>query len=123
MRLAVLALLLGIAGALQAQSFPVAGRPVRIVVPFPPGGATDIQARLIAQKMTEAMPVPVIVENRPGGSTMIGTREVLKAPADGHTLLYTIGGIVQLPHLYHAPPWDVFRDFTPLTPAPIGVTG
>jgi len=122
MRLAVLAFLLAVAGTLQAQSFPVAGKPVRIVVPFPPGGATDIQARLIAQKMTEAMPVPVIVENRPGGSTMIGTREVLKAPADGHTLLYTIGVIVQLPHLYHTPPWDVFRDFTPITAGAIGGT-
>src|SRR5258708_4044967 len=122
MRLAVLALLLGLAGALHAQSFPLPGKPVRIVVPFPPGGATDIQARVIAQKMSESMPVSVVVENKPGGSTMIGTREVLKAAPDGHPLLYTIGVIVQLPHLYRAPPWDVFKDFTPITAGAIGGT-
>lgn len=122
MRLAVLALLLGIAGPLHAQSFPLPGKPVRVVVPFPPGGATDIQARVIAQKMSESMPVSVIVENKPGGSTMIGTREVLKAAPDGHTLLYTIGVIVQLPHLYRSPPWEVFRDFTPITAGAIGGT-
>src|SRR5258708_15362102 len=122
MRLAVLALLLGLAGALHAQSFPLPGKPVRIVVPFPPGGATDIQARVIAQKMTESMPVSVVVENKPGGSTMIGTREVLKAAPDGHTLLYTIRVIVQLPHLYRSPPWEDFSDFTPITAVAIGGT-
>jgi tripartite-type tricarboxylate transporter receptor subunit TctC len=115
-------LLLAVAAPLQAQSFPIPGKPVRIVVPFPPGGATDIQARLIAQKMGESLPVSVVVENRPGGSTMIATREVAKAPADGHTLLYTIGVIVQLPHLYRTPPWDVFKDFTPITAGAIGGT-
>ncbi len=122
MRFAVLAFLLAIAGGLHAQTFPLPGRPVRIVVPFPPGGATDIQARVIAQKMSESMPVSVIVENKPGGSTMIGTREVLKAAPDGHTVLYTIGVIVQLPHLYRSPPWEVFRDFTPITAGAIGGT-
>src|SRR5258708_19475844 len=100
MRLAVLALLLGLAGALHAQTFPLPGRPVRIVVPFPPGGATDIQARVIAQKMSESMPVSVIVENKPGGSPMIGTREVLNAAPPPHTLLYTIALTLPLPHLY-----------------------
>ena len=101
--------------AFHAQAFPVAGKPVRIVVPFPPGGQTDIQARAIAQKMGEASGLSVIVENRPGGSTMIGAREVQKAAPDGHTLLYTIAVHVQLPHLYRAAPWDAFKDFTPVT--------
>src|SRR4051812_14777270 len=122
MRVALAGFLFAIISAVHAQSFPVAGKPVRIVVPFTPGGATDIQARLIAQKMSESMTVPVIVENKPGGSTMIGTREVARAAADGHTLLYTIGVIVQLPHLYRVPPWDVFRDFTPITAGAIGGT-
>jgi tripartite-type tricarboxylate transporter receptor subunit TctC len=101
--------------SLQAQGFPVAGKPVRIVVPFAPGGQTDIQARAIAQKMSEASGLSVIVENKPGGSTMIGAREVQSAAPDGHTLLYTIAIHVQLPHLYRTPPWDAFRDFTPVT--------
>jgi tripartite-type tricarboxylate transporter receptor subunit TctC len=100
---------------LHGHAFPVAGKPVRIVVPFPPGGQTDIQARAIAQRMIEGSGVAVIVENKPGGNTVIGAREVQKAPADGHTLLYTIATHVQIPHLYREPPWDPFRDFTPLT--------
>ncbi|MCX7961343.1 MAG: tripartite tricarboxylate transporter substrate binding protein [Burkholderiales bacterium] len=104
-----------LACAAYAQQFPIPGKPVRIVVPFPPGGQTDIQARAIAQKMTEAGGVNVIVENKPGASTIIGAREVQKAPPDGHTLLYTIATHVQVPHLYRTPPWDPLRDFTPIT--------
>ena len=102
--------------SVTAQTFPQAGRPVRIVVPFAPGGQTDIQARAIAQKMSSTVGVSVFVENKPGGSTVIGAREVQKAAADGHTLLYTIATHVQIPHLYKVPPWNVFKDFTPLTP-------
>ena len=108
MRYAVFALALL---ASPVHAFPVAGKPVRIVVPFPPGGQTDIQARAIAQKMSGT----VIVENKPGGSTVIGAREVQKAAPDGHTLLYTIAVHVQLPHLHRSPPWDAFKDFTPVT--------
>ncbi len=90
-------------------------RPVKLVVPFAPGGQTDIQARAIAQKMGESLGASVVVENRPGGSTVIGAREVQKAAPDGHTLLYTIATHVQIPHLYKAPPWDAFKDFTPVT--------
>jgi tripartite-type tricarboxylate transporter receptor subunit TctC len=100
--------------ACQVCAFPLAGKPVRIVVPFPPGGQTDIQARAIAQRMGEAG-LSVIVENKPGGNTVIGARDVQKAAPDGHTLLYTIATQVQIPHLYREPPWDPFRDFTPVT--------
>jgi len=98
-----------------AQQFPLPGKPVRIVVPFPPGGQTDIQARAIAQKVAEASGLSMIVENKPGGSTIIGAREVQKAAPDGHTLLYTIATHVQIPHLYKVAPWDAFKDFTPIT--------
>jgi len=101
--------------AWSALAFPVAGKPVRIVVPFPPGGQTDIEARAIAAKMSESLGQAVLVENKPGASTAIGGREVMGAAPDGHTLLYTIAIHVQLPHLYRNPPWDVFRDFTPIT--------
>lgn len=103
------------AAPLHAQQFPQPGKPVRIVVPFPAGGQTDIQARAIAQKVTESFGTSVIVENRGGGSTVIGAREVQKAAPDGHTLLYTIATHVQIPHLYKTPPWDAFKDFTPIT--------
>jgi tripartite-type tricarboxylate transporter receptor subunit TctC len=99
-----------------AQTFPQTGKPVRIVVPFAPGGQTDIQARAIAHKVAATLGVSVIVENKPGGSTVIGAREVQKAAPDGHTLLYTIATHVQIPHLYKVPPWNVFKDFTPITP-------
>jgi tripartite-type tricarboxylate transporter receptor subunit TctC len=107
---------LAIAVSAHAQQFPLPGRPVRIIVPFPPGGQTDIQARAIAQKVNSETPgISVIVENRPGGSTVIGAREVQKAAPDGHTLFYTIATHVQIPHLFRPAPWDAFRDFTPIT--------
>ncbi len=106
---------LAIAVSAHAQQFPIPGKTVRMVVPFPPGGQTDIQARAIAQKMAATLGNPVIVENKPGGSTVIGAREVQKAAPDGHTLLYTIATHVQNPHLFKTPPWDPFKDFTPIT--------
>jgi tripartite-type tricarboxylate transporter receptor subunit TctC len=112
---ATASLALASAAATHAQTFPVPGKPVRIVVPFPAGGQTDVQARAIGQKLAESLGVSVIVENKPGGSTLLGAREVQRAAPDGHTLLYTIAIHVQLPHLYKNPPWDVFTDFTPIT--------
>jgi tripartite-type tricarboxylate transporter receptor subunit TctC len=104
-----------VASAAQAQHFPIPGKPIRIIVPFPAGGQTDVQARAIGQKLAESLGTAVIVENKPGGSTLLGAREVQRAAPDGHTLLYTIATHVQLPHLYKNPPWNVFTDFTPIT--------
>src|SRR5262245_41075255 len=94
---------LALAGTAQAQAFPIPGKPIRIVVPFPAGGQTDVQARAIGQKLAESLGISVIVENKPGGSTLLGSREVQRAAPDGHTLLYTIATHVQLPHLYKNP--------------------
>jgi tripartite-type tricarboxylate transporter receptor subunit TctC len=115
MRAAFAFAILAIVHPAHAQTFPVAGKPVRIVVPFAPGGQTDIQARAIASRVSEGSGLAVIVENKPGGSTVVGAREVQKAAPDGHTLLYTIATHVQIPHLYREPPWDAFKDFTPIT--------
>ena len=115
MKSMLVVVLAALAAGVQAQTFPAAMKPVRIVVPFPPGGQTDIQARAIAARMSEQSGLSVYVDNRPGGSTLIGAREVQKSPPDGHTLLYTIATHVQLPHLFREPPWDPFRDFTPVT--------
>ena len=114
MKISLIALGWLLAFAAAAQSYTLPGKPVRIVVPFPPGGQTDIEARAIAQKMGESLGSAVVVENKPGASTAIGARDVMAAAPDGHTLLYTIAIHVQLPHLYSKPPWDVFRDFTPI---------
>lgn len=107
---------LALVATAQAQQFPIAGKPIRFVVPFPAGGQTDLQARALAQKTSESLGGhAVIVENKPGGSTLIGAREVQNSAPDGHTLLYTIATHVQIPHLYKVPPWDPFKDFTPIT--------
>jgi tripartite-type tricarboxylate transporter receptor subunit TctC len=103
-----------------AHAFPVAGKPIRIVVPLPAGGHADLQARIVARKLSESMAIPVIVENRPGASTLIATREVIAAAPDGHTLLATFGIVVMLPLLHRAPPYDFFRDLAPVTQVSLG---
>lgn len=98
-----------------AQSFPVSGRPVRIVVPFPTGGQADFQARLVAPRLSAALGVPVIVDNKPGASSIIGVQEVTRAAPDGHTLLYTIASpIVINPHLFSHLPYDPLHDLIPV---------
>ena len=103
-----------VAATAGAQEWP-AGKPVRILSGFPPGGASDIQARAIAARMAQNLGAPFVVENKPGASTSIAARELIKSPPDGGTLMYTITVTTsQLPHFYASPPYDVFRDFTPL---------
>jgi tripartite-type tricarboxylate transporter receptor subunit TctC len=98
-----------------AQSFPLPGRPVRIVVPFPPGGQADFQARVVAPELSAALRVPVIIDNRPGASSIIGVQEVARAAPNGHTLLYTIASpIVVNPHVFAQLPYDALRDLTPI---------
>jgi len=100
----------------HGQPFPQPGKPLRIVVGFAPGGGTDIQARIVAPKIGEALGVPVIVENKPGASTMVAAAEVARSAPDGYTLLYTFNGtFAQNPFTQAAVPYDPFRDFTPLS--------
>ena len=100
------------AGAANAQTYPV--KPVRLIVPFAPGGATDILARLIGQKLTEAWGQQVVVENRPGAGTVIGTDIVAKSPPDGYTLLMVSTSTVTAPTLVPKLPYDTLRDLTPV---------
>lgn len=101
------------AGPAHAQSFPV--KPIRIVVPFTPGGTSDILARVIGQKLTEAWRRPVVVENKPGANGNVGADLVAKAPADGHTLLLTdIVGLCISASVYPALPFDPARAFAPV---------
>jgi tripartite-type tricarboxylate transporter receptor subunit TctC len=97
-----------------AQDWP-AGKTVRILNGFPPGGASDIQARAIAARMSQNLGASFVVENKPGASTSIAARELIKSPPDGSTLMYTITVTTsQLPHFFAKPPYDIFKDFTPL---------
>ena len=80
------------AGSALAQAFP--SRPLRLVVPFPPGGSGDVQARVIGEHMAQSLGQPVVVENKPGAGTIIGSNLVAQAPADGHTLLMIANSFV-----------------------------
>jgi tripartite-type tricarboxylate transporter receptor subunit TctC len=91
-------------------------RPIRLLVPFPPGGPTDIIARIIGQKMTEDWGQAVIIENRAGANTIIAAQAVAKAAPDGYTLLMAIDStLVMNQFLYRTPPYDPFADFAPIT--------
>ncbi|MDQ3189061.1 MAG: tripartite tricarboxylate transporter substrate binding protein [Pseudomonadota bacterium] len=107
-------LLLFCASTLHAQQFPA--KPVRIINPFAPGGATDIIARQMAQKLTDAWGQAVVVENRTGASGAIGVEMVAKSPPDGYTLLMaTQTTHAANPALYAKLPYDAVKDFAPLT--------
>ena len=97
----------------HAQSYP--DRPLRVVVPFAPGGAVDIVARIVAQKMNESLGEPVIVDNRGGAGGTIGTDLVAKAKPDGYTLLVASMGVAVNAVLYPKLPYDTLKDLAPVT--------
>src|SRR5947209_20219112 len=103
---------LAFAARALAQSFP--SKPIRVVVPFPPGGGTDIVARTVTPKMAEILGQPFIVENRAGAGGNIGTEAVAKSPADGYTLLVASASTAINTTLYPNLPWDPTRDFAPV---------
>ncbi len=115
LRIALLALALSIVpGLAAAQAYP--SRPVKIVVPFVAGGATDVVARLLAQKLTEAWGQSVIVENRSGAGGNIGADVVAKSPPDGYALLMTSGSIVTAnQYIYKSMSFDAAKDLVPIT--------
>ena len=98
--------------AANAQTFPV--KPIRLVVPFAPGGSTDILARIVGQKLTEAWGQQVIVENRPGGGSVIGTDVVAKSAPDGYTLVMSSTSTATAPSLVRKLPYDTLRDLAPV---------
>src|SRR4030081_622354 len=98
------------APAESKQPYPV--RPIRIIVPFPAGGPTDILARVIGQRMGEDWGQPVVIENRPGANTAIGAQQVARAAPDGYTLLAAMDTTLVLnPATIKNLPYDPFRDF------------
>ncbi len=112
--LAVAAVLAVASGAAGADTWPA--RPIRLVVPFPPGGGTDAVARLIAEKMSTQAHWTVVVENRPGAGGNVGLDVVAKAPADGYTIgLGQTANLAINPALYPRMPFDPLKDFSPIT--------
>ena len=111
LRCSVLGLLLWPMAALPQANYPA--KPIRMIVPFPPGGSTTIVARLIGQKLTDAWGQQVVVDNRGGGNTIIGSDAMVKAAPDGHTLLHVTSTHVINPSLLKTP-YDAVRDFAPV---------
>ena len=104
---------MAVAAAASAQPFP--SKPIRIIVPYPPGGTSDILARSVGQKMGEAFGQPVVVENKPGATGNIGADFVAKSPADGYTLLLAdIGSLAIAPSVVATLPFDPVKDFAPV---------
>jgi tripartite-type tricarboxylate transporter receptor subunit TctC len=104
----------GYCGTIAAQSFPV--KPIRIIVPFPAGGTSDILTRLIGAKLTEAWGQQVLPDNRPGANGNIGADFVARAAPDGYTLvLMDVGNLAISPSVFAKMPFDIIRDFAPIT--------
>src|SRR5688572_7766365 len=113
-RLGFLGVLLLFALQAAAQSYPV--KPVRMIVPYPPGGGNDTLGRLFAAKLAERMGQPFVVENRPGAGAMIGTEAAARSAPDGYTiLLSSIATHALAPNLYARVPYDPVQDFAPIT--------
>jgi tripartite-type tricarboxylate transporter receptor subunit TctC len=100
-------------GAASAQGYPAG--PVRVIVPFPPGGGVDGAGRLISQKLTEALGRQFVVDNRPGANGMIGSELTAKSAKDGYTLMVNGANFVTTPSLYDKPAYDPVRDFEPVS--------
>ena len=97
----------------SAQTYP--SKPIRMIVPFPAGGSTDLAARALGQKLSEALGTPVLVDNRPGASGNIGIEAAARATPDGYTLLMAPAAFATNPGVFPSLPWDPIKDFAPIS--------
>ncbi len=112
--LGIALLVSGLPAAAQAQPYP--NKPIRLLVPFPAGGGTDVMARLLGQKMSESMGQPVLIDNRPGSDTVVAVDILARSPADGYTLLLTLDIAVTMnPFMYSKLPYDPVKDLAPIS--------
>ena len=95
-----------------APQYPV--RPVKVIIPYPPGGPTDIVGRIVCTQLSEIFKQPFSIENKPGASGMIGADMVAKAAPDGYTILINVSGQIVNPFLYKTVPHDPLKDFAPI---------
>lgn len=102
-------------GTIQAQPGAYPAKPIRMLLGFPPGGPTDIVARILGQKMAEQLGQPVVVDNKPGVAGNIAAEMLAKAPADGYTILYNTSSITISPWVYPKVNFDPLKDFAPVT--------
>jgi len=112
LRTALAAAVLAASGSAFAQAYP--NKPVKVIIPFPPGGTLDVVGRMLAQKLSEQMGQTFIVENRAGGNGTIGSDAVAKAPADGYTLLFNASTFTTTPMTMKSSSYDVVKDFQPV---------
>ena len=105
-------LALSSAWALAQGAYP--NRPIRLIVPYPPGGSTTAASQLLAPRLAKSMGQQVIVDNRPGGNTVIGSQATARAPADGYTVLLVTSTHAINPLMMRDLPYDSIRDFTPI---------
>lgn len=104
---------MALVGQAHAQAYP--GRPIKLLVPFTPGGGTDLLARVVAQKMAEGLGQPIVVENRPGANTLIATEAVARAAPDGYTLIMQTNNLAANPTLYRGKiNFDTLKDLAPV---------
>ena len=108
-------LLLSVLGAFHASAQTYPAKPIRIIVSYPAGGANDIVARSVGQKLNELLGASIVVDNRSGAGGTIGADVAAKAPADGYTLLMAAGAHTLAPSLYIKLPYDIARDFAPIS--------
>ena len=106
-------LIMGSAGG-QAPDYP--SKPIRLIVPFPPGAGTDAVARLVANRLSETMKVPIVVDNRTGAGGAIGTAEAAKSDPDGYTLLFVASPFTTVAAASSNPGYDPVGQFTPVAP-------
>ncbi len=106
-------LTMAVAGSAAAQpAYP--SKPIRFIVPYPPGGGSDTLARFVGQKLSQSWSQPVIVDNRGGGNTVIGTEALAKSAPDGYTIFLGANALTVVPHLYRTLPYDTLKDFAPV---------
>jgi tripartite-type tricarboxylate transporter receptor subunit TctC len=104
----------GLVGAAAFAQQPFPSKPIKIIVPFGPGGFTDVAARILQKELAPAIGQPVVIENKPGAGSTIGTAEIANGQPDGYTLVMISTAHVISPHLYKSMPYDPIRSFTPV---------
>src|SRR6185503_16948575 len=102
-----------VAGGVQAQAYP--NRPVKVIIPWPPGQATDLAARIVGEKLSQQLGQPFIMENKPGAGGAIGTDAVAKAAPDGYTLLAASSGPISIMPNLQKTPYDPLKDLAPIS--------